>query len=282
MPAQIINKIYVTDDSTHLGKPGQVDITSLECPLRDIAASMHNALQTGDRVMVYLGDDQMPLAILAYLIDYVGMKLPNAYVLLSLRMGTLKVDCMPLIEAYRLPFDAESALPANLLDHSRQEISAVDKGLYLSGILALDDQPHIRALGIRAVLRLDLDTSRQWAHDFVLLHLPIPDGEPVHPMILRQGTAFIHRHRQQGHNVLVHCHMGVSRSVTFVLAYLIEFRGMTLAEAYTCVLVGRPLAYPHAALLRALISTYDLPEDGVNSDGFLDRLLEAVAYHKYG
>ncbi len=33
---------------------------------------------------------------------------------------------------------------------------------------------------------------------------------------------FIHEHRQEGRNVLVHCTLGVSRSATVLMAYLIH------------------------------------------------------------
>lgn len=33
---------------------------------------------------------------------------------------------------------------------------------------------------------------------------------------------FIHLHIQEGHNVLVHCTLGVSRSATVLMAYLIN------------------------------------------------------------
>src|SRR5208283_3116710 len=40
-----------------------------------------------------------------------------------------------------------------------------------------------------------------------------------------EATAFIHTHVGQGHNVLIHCHAGMSRSATMVAAYLLRYHG---------------------------------------------------------
>jgi protein-tyrosine phosphatase len=37
------------------------------------------------------------------------------------------------------------------------------------------------------------------------------------------------------HNILVHCHMGISRSASIVIAYLMIKRGLRLKQALTLV-----------------------------------------------
>ncbi|KAG8564543.1 hypothetical protein GDO81_016514 [Engystomops pustulosus] len=39
---------------------------------------------------------------------------------------------------------------------------------------------------------------------------------------LQEGVAFVHKHREMGHSVYIHCKAGRSRSATMVAAYLIE------------------------------------------------------------
>ncbi|XP_068117506.1 phosphatidylglycerophosphatase and protein-tyrosine phosphatase 1 [Hyperolius riggenbachi] len=39
---------------------------------------------------------------------------------------------------------------------------------------------------------------------------------------LQKGVEFVHRHREKGHSVYIHCKAGRSRSATMVAAYLIE------------------------------------------------------------
>lgn len=93
------------------------------------------------------------------------------------------------------------------------------------------------------------------------LEVPIEDGKPVPDGVFSQVTAFIHHHVQAGDTILVQCQAGISRSVTMVLAYLIEYEAMTLQEAYKLIYEQRPGSRPHKALLRSLIVHYDLPYD---------------------
>jgi protein-tyrosine phosphatase len=45
--------------------------------------------------------------------------------------------------------------------------------------------------------------------------------------------------------VLCHCLVGMSRSVTVVIAYLMLMKGMTLRDAAGLVKDKRPIAYPN-------------------------------------
>jgi protein-tyrosine phosphatase len=116
-------------------------------------------------------------------------------------------------------------------------------------------------MGIQAVLRLDDDNRDrgQWGQPYHLLDMPIIDGLPIPSQQLRQGAAFIHQQVEAGRRVLVHCQAGVSRSVTMMLAYLIEYRGWLLPDAYRQVLIRRAVARPHPALVISLIDCYNLP-----------------------
>jgi predicted protein tyrosine phosphatase len=138
----------------------------------------------------------------------------------------------------------------------------------------------VHKLGIRAVVRLDhmrphMGDNQQWSDNFELLYLPINDGENVTGEVFSQVTNFIHQHVQRERQVLVHCQMGVSRSATMVLAYLVEYEGMSLARAYAQVVRNRPIIYPHPALLCSLVDHYQLPytPDRVASLYFRDHLL---------
>lgn len=53
--------------------------------------------------------------------------------------------------------------------------------------------------------------------------------------------------------VLVHCMAGISRSATFVLAFLMKHRGMRLLEAFEYVLERRPIVQPNVGFARQLL-----------------------------
>ncbi|XP_051525878.1 dual specificity protein phosphatase 26-like [Myxocyprinus asiaticus] len=69
------------------------------------------------------------------------------------------------------------------------------------------------------------------------------------------GAQFIHTALKGGGKILVHCHVGVSRSATIVLAYLMLKHNMTLVEAINTVKEGRGII-PNRGFLRQLIDLH--------------------------
>jgi len=53
-------------------------------------------------------------------------------------------------------------------------------------------------------------------------------------------------------NVFVHCQMGKSRSVSFIIAYLMKYEKMKFDEAYIYVKKIRRLAFPNIGFMRQL------------------------------
>ena len=53
-------------------------------------------------------------------------------------------------------------------------------------------------------------------------------------------------------NVLVHCHMGISRSASLVLAFLIKNFGMTLDQAYQHTVAIRDTISPNSTFWKEL------------------------------
>jgi len=157
---------------------------------------------------------------------------------------------------------------------------AVYDDIYIGESETLKHQNTVRAEGITAVVRLD-QISRadgQWSRAFTLLDAPMPDCQYMDDDTIDQVTRFIYERVEAGDKVLVHCHMGVSRSVSMVMAYLIAYEGMSLAEAFGTVREGRASAYPHETLLVSLIERYKLPYDvgKVYNPQFLAKLVEDV------
>jgi protein-tyrosine phosphatase len=159
-------------------------------------------------------------------------------------------------------------------------ISHIHKGIYQSGKSALEQSEQLRADGIRAVVRLDRAwpvslMSAHWPADFSVLYVPFDDGTPVPEGVFEKVTPFMHEALSGGGKVLVHCQMGISRSTTMVLAYLIEYEGMSLPDAFRLVHQARPLVWPHMALIRSLAEHYRLPYSAneLANDEFLARML---------
>ncbi len=97
------------------------------------------------------------------------------------------------------------------------------------------------------------------AHDLVrhephtseyYLHLPLDDlNDEVNNekmfKLLDTATETIHSVLNTQKNVLVHCHMGISRSATVITAFLIRYVNMTLVQAIVYIKNRHPLAFSY-------------------------------------
>lgn len=71
---------------------------------------------------------------------------------------------------------------------------------------------------------------------------------------LRQATRFIHDSIETGEVALVHCVQGISRSASVIVAYLMEYRQMSMEEAVSLVRQRHPVAlrpFPLQEMLRS-------------------------------
>ncbi|KAJ1644063.1 hypothetical protein LPJ64_004233 [Coemansia asiatica] len=133
--------------------------------------------------------------------------------------------------------------------------------LYLGGEdNVLDDQ--LQALGIRRVLNVarEVDSgSRQQKHlqaeSVEFRHMQWDHNEPDLEKHFDQCFAFIDGARTRHQGVLVHCQLGVSRSASLVIAYVMRTMGMGFDSAYEYVRLRAPCICPNLSLI-AQLSAY--------------------------
>lgn len=239
----------------------------------ELTAALHQAAKAQEASLIYCPirskDNPAPFILLTYLIEYVGMTLANAYRWLRRQYGLMHIDremLWALVQHFQLPY-TEAELNdqyffAMLFHEISEGIGHVVNALYIGGIQALQSQDTIWERQIRSVVRLDQLPREliQWDGRFTVHDVPITDAEQITDTgILRRTTSFIHENRLRNGGVLVHCHAGISRSATLVLAYLIEYQGMTLPTAYAALVAGRAIANPHPQLMMSLVQAYGLP-----------------------
>ncbi|KAI8806031.1 protein-tyrosine phosphatase-like protein, partial [Cladochytrium replicatum] len=85
-------------------------------------------------------------------------------------------------------------------------------------------------------------------HDFSIEDSP---NENI-SLLFTRTNAIIDYAREHNERVLVHCHAGVSRSATVVLAYLVMRCGMSLKDAWEVTYRSRPIVRPNEGFAKML------------------------------
>lgn len=142
------------------------------------------------------------------------------------------------------------------------DCNKVYPGLYIGDAVAAKDKNYLRQMGITHVLNTaegknftQVDTGHFYYRDcptirykgFQLMDMPSADISKYFHI----AANFIDEGIRSGGRVLVHCMMGVSRSATCAIAYLMIKRGMTLSEALNVCRAHRDIR-PNDGFIRQL------------------------------
>ncbi|CAG4981111.1 unnamed protein product [Colias eurytheme] len=133
--------------------------------------------------------------------------------------------------------------------------SQIIPGLYLSNARAAADRNVLQQLNITHVLTVEarrLPKSTFVDSNICTLYIRANDTPqtnllPYFPM----ANAFIEEGLQKG-NVLVHCHFGVSRSATLVIAYIMQKYSLSFEQAYNFVRQRRKFINPNPGFVSQL------------------------------
>lgn len=130
-------------------------------------------------------------------------------------------------------------------------------GIYIGSIWNAVDEEFIKTKNITTILH--------FATDFPGIQL-VPHITSLHQNILRYSvsehtsqfsiiqncTSILHQAISENQNVLVHCMRGRSRSVSVVIAYLMEYHNYTYNDAREYIASKRPFIGPHEGLIAQL------------------------------
>lgn len=86
-----------------------------------------------------------------------------------------------------------------------------------------------------------------------IVHIPMEDDEtPIIEKQLQEAISVLNTWDQEGHTVLVHCRAGISRSATVILAWLIQYKGMSFDDAWSIVVKSRNIIRPNDYFMKLL------------------------------
>ncbi|KJE97610.1 dual specificity protein phosphatase 9 [Capsaspora owczarzaki ATCC 30864] len=144
-------------------------------------------------------------------------------------------------------------MPVKDMDKLNKPDKVIDK-LYISAMEAAMNWPAIESEGITHVVNLAVQCADNYFPDKLQYHavklvdLSFADALKFIP----DGVKFIDSAIEGGGAVLVHCQAGISRSSTFVAAYLMFKHNYTVEQALGIIRDARPIISPNPGFRRQL------------------------------
>ena len=120
-------------------------------------------------------------------------------------------------------------------------MSKIDTHLWIGTVYNAHNKDFIDKHGITHVLSCAKEFGRP-EFDIEYHQLPITDdkADSQTRRQFREGASVIHKWIRNHKTVIVHCHAGISRSVSVVMAYYILYKGYTYDMAYLLLKEKRP------------------------------------------
>ena len=132
--------------------------------------------------------------------------------------------------------------------------SQIFKWLYLGTFENACDEADLRRLGINYILNCAYDCrNKQIPKGIIELHLKVRDDTNFEIFdYFEKANSFINKVRTKGGIILVHCKYGISRSPSFVLAFLIKYFNFSLQSALKFLRKKRPIVNPNEGFINYL------------------------------
>ena len=117
------------------------------------------------------------------------------------------------------------------------------KNIYLGDYRAAENERYLKMYDILSVVNCAAELYNDYK-DLKSFELYLHDmpSERIFP-IFEQAYDFVKRHLD--HNILVHCYMGISRSSSFVVFYLMKENGWDYETCIDFIRQKRPIADPN-------------------------------------
>lgn len=138
--------------------------------------------------------------------------------------------------------------------------------LWLGSSQDARDKIMLEKNGITHILNCSDDVENYYPGKFTYLQLHVKDGgrDEGISRVFKESMEYLNNCKNEGNKVLVHCFMGINRSTTITLVYLMKANNMSLKEAWRIVKMARDWVSPFEDNIAELIK-FEKEERGENT-----------------
>ena len=132
------------------------------------------------------------------------------------------------------------------------KISPITNNIYLSGIMVAQDINKIKEYNISCIVNCT-KTIQNYFDNITYLRVPVDDTSNQNiEQYFDETYNFIENCINENKNVLVHCHAGISRSSTILIAYFMRKNNWDLQKALDFLRSKRSIVNPNSDFIKAL------------------------------
>ena len=138
--------------------------------------------------------------------------------------------------------------------HINSHPTQIFNWMYLGNLSNAFDVEELNRLNIKYILNCGIECKNdKLPKDRIELHLKIKD-EPNFDIIpfFEESNKFINKAKLSGEKILIHCQLGISRSVTLIIAYLIKYQGFDFNSAFNFIKNKRNQIRPNQGFIDKL------------------------------
>lgn len=138
--------------------------------------------------------------------------------------------------------------------HVNMHPSKIFDWLFLGSYRNASELTDLRKLSITHILNCAVECRNNYPKEFAYSHLKLCDRPNfrISPSF-NKAIAFLEEARKANGKVLVHCQMGISRSTTCVIAYMIKEMNFSEIEALKYVKKKRKIVFPNYGFMEQLL-----------------------------
>jgi len=130
----------------------------------------------------------------------------------------------------------------------------LEKEFYLGSRISQASHTALKYLGISYILSITTEMTNPNPPEFNYLNINLMDGSMSNiAAYFNKAHNFILEAKTNNTGILVHCEAGMSRSATITISYLMKYKNMTFAEAFTFTKNLRPIIDPNPGFIRQLL-----------------------------